>query len=112
MNAQKVCCTQYKKDSNSIMGGEGSMASAILSLKQNRALLKKRPIRELKDLIYQKSGKSELEFKKISPQELEKIKDEIRKEAQVHARNQVILYVLSAILTGAIIYLIYLLFSA
>lgn len=93
------------------MGGEGSMASAILTLKQNRALLKKRNVRELKHLLYQKSGKTELEFKKVSSQELAKIKGEIRKEARVNARIEIIIYLISFVLVGVIFYLIYLLFS-
>lgn len=92
------------------MGGEGSMASAILSLKQNRSLLKKRSVRDLKDLLYNKAGKTELEFKKVSPHEFARIKDEIRKEAKVNARNEVIIYLVSFVLVGAIFYLIYLLF--
>lgn len=94
------------------MGGEGSMSSAILSLKQNRALLKKRNVRELKNLLREKSGKTKLEFKKVTAEELEKIKNEIRKEARIHARNQIILYLVSFFCTIIIIYLIYLLFSA
>ena len=42
------------------MGGEGSMLSAIVNLKNNRALLKKRKIRDLKDILNEVSGKTEL----------------------------------------------------
>tara|TARA_R110002074_G_scaffold167299_3_gene328401 strand:+ start:80083 stop:80367 length:285 start_codon:yes stop_codon:yes gene_type:complete len=94
------------------MGGEGSMASAILSLKGNRSLLKKRKFRDLKDLLYEKSGSTELEFKKVSPSELAKIKDRIRKEAKSTARREILLYLLSFILTGITIYLIYRFFSS
>lgn len=93
------------------MGGEGSMASAIVSLKQNRALLKKRNIRNLKDLLYQKSGKTELEFKKVSAIELARIKDEIRKEARINARNEIILYLVSLVLVALFIFFIVQLFS-
>ena len=93
------------------MGGEGSMASAILSLKQNRLLLKKRNVKNLRDLLYEKAGKTELEFKKISSQELAKIKDEIRREAKVNARNEILIYLVSFVLIGVIFYLFYLLFS-
>ncbi len=93
------------------MGGEGSMASAILSLKQNRALLKKRNVRGLKELLYEKSGKTELEFKKISTQELARIKNEIRQEARANARKEILVYLISFVLVGVIIYLLYLLFS-
>lgn len=94
------------------MGGEGSMASAILSLKQNRALLKKRNVRELKDLLYEKSGKTELEFKNVSSKEMAQIKEEIRKEARITARKEVLIYLISLVTVAAIIYLIYLLFSS
>lgn len=94
------------------MGGEGAMASATQSLKQNRALIKKRNIRELKDLLYEKSGKTELEFKKVDAQELEKIKIAIRKEAEASARKQAIAYAISFIVSGGIaFYLSYLVFG-
>ncbi|MHA7831293.1 MAG: hypothetical protein ACX93O_09335 [Flagellimonas sp.] len=95
------------------MGGEGSMASAILSLKQNRSLLKKRNIRELKDLIYEKSGKTDLAFKETSSQELARIKEEIRMEAKINARKEVILYSIAFVLAvGLVAYLSFLFFSA
>ncbi|MBW8201871.1 hypothetical protein [Flagellimonas abyssi] len=95
------------------MGGEGSMASAILSLKQNRSLLKKRNIRELKDLIYEKSDKTDLAFKEISPEELARIKEEIRMEAKLIARNEAILYsIVFVFALGLVAYLSYLFFSA
>lgn len=95
------------------MGGEGSMASAILSLKQNRALLKKRNIRELKDLLREKSGKTELEFKKVSTAELAKMKEKIRKEAKKNAQKEIILFlILFAITAAIVVYLIDLAYSA
>ncbi len=94
------------------MGGEGSMASAILSLKQNRSLLKKRSIRELKDVLLEKSGKTELEFKKVSVEELAHLKKEIRKEAKTRARKEVMVFAISFVLSATLIcYLTYLLFS-
>ena len=45
------------------MGGEGSMSSAIVSLKNNRYILRKRKFKNVKDLIIAKSGKSKLEEK-------------------------------------------------
>ncbi|NHF61349.1 hypothetical protein FK220_018490 [Flavobacteriaceae bacterium TP-CH-4] len=92
------------------MGGEGSMASAILSLKQNRALLKKRSIRELKDVLREKSGKTELEFKKVDAKDLARLKKEIRKEARTNARNELFFYAISFFGVGILFYLIYLLF--
>jgi len=93
------------------MGGEGSMASAILSLKQNRALLKRRNIRELKDLLYEKSGKTELEFKKVSPKELALIKEKIRKQARKAARHEIIIYFISFALMLLVLLGVYFLFS-
>ena len=60
------------------MGGEGSMSSAITSLRNNRSLLKKRKFKDAKGLIINKSGKTELEFKSVTPEELERIKNQIR----------------------------------
>ncbi|MEM7485220.1 MAG: hypothetical protein AAF348_08425 [Bacteroidota bacterium] len=95
------------------MGGEGSMASAILSLKQNRGLVRKRNIRELKDILYEKSGKTELEFKKVDAEELAKIKEKIRREAKINARNNIIRYAIAFVLSvGIFSYLSYLFFSA
>ena len=80
------------------MGGEGSMSSAIITLRQNRAMLKRRNIRELKDLYLKTSGKTELEFKEISPLELFRIKKEIRRRARQDARRTILIYVLSFVL--------------
>ncbi|WP_273567059.1 hypothetical protein [Maribacter halichondriae] len=92
------------------MGGEGSMASAIVSLRQNRALLKRRNIKELKDLFYEQSGKTELEFKKASPEELAIIKNKIRKRARKAASHEILLYLISFICLGSLVYLVYLFF--
>lgn len=89
------------------MGGEGSMSNAIVSLKQNRALLKRRKLRDIRDLIYVKSGKTELEFKKISAQELSVIKAAIRKEAKKAVRLEIAIYAISILLAFLIGYLIY-----
>lgn len=50
------------------MGVEGSMSSANLSLKQNRAFLKRNSFKGGTDLYLQNSGKTKLEFKKVSPE--------------------------------------------
>ena len=69
------------------MGGEGSMSNAIVSLKENRALLKKRKFMDIRMFIYETSGKTELEFKKISAEELNLIKVAIRKKAKNELMN-------------------------
>lgn len=89
------------------MGGEGSMASAILSLKQNRALLKKRKIKDIKELLYETSGKTELEFRKVSAIEMARIKAEIRKQAKKDRRVEFITYGVSALLVFVLIYFLY-----
>ncbi len=80
------------------MGGEGSMASAILSLKQNRALVKKRKVKDLKALLYEESGKTELEFKKVSPEKLAQIKTEIRRKAKEDKLKEALFYLISTII--------------
>ena len=75
------------------MGGEGSMSSAITSLRNNRSLLKKRKFKTAKDLLIHKSGKTELEFKKVSQEELHKIKNQIRNEAKRQNDNKSIFFV-------------------
>jgi len=51
------------------MGGEGSMSAANLSLKQNRTLLKRNSFKGGTNLYLQSSGKTKIEFKKVSPEE-------------------------------------------
>ena len=75
------------------MGGEGSVSSAITSLRNNRSLLKKRKFKTAKDLLIHKSGKTKLEFKKVSQEELQKIKNQIRNEAKRRNDNKSIVFV-------------------
>jgi len=89
------------------MGGEGSMSYAINSLKQNRALLRKRNIKELRDLLLENSGKTELAFKEISPEELAKIKDKIRAQAKKDARQNLLISIGCFIATLTILYFTY-----
>jgi hypothetical protein len=86
------------------MGGEGCMASANHSLKQNRALLRKRKYREVKNLYLKSSGKTELEFKKISPEQLAIIKRKIRIRHKERVRNEIIVSIILIILTCGIFY--------
>ena len=76
------------------MGGEGSMLHAIKSLKNNRALVKKRKSRSHSDLLLDGNSKTQVEFKKVSPQELERIKDEIRKEARRGRLKELVICIL------------------
>ncbi len=76
------------------MGGLGSTISAIVSIKNNRALIKKRKFKQVKDLLLQISGKTELEFKKVSPEELAKIKTHIRLEARKRTKLDIVITLL------------------
>jgi len=89
------------------MGGEGSMASAILSLKQNRALLKKRSLRDIKSLLQERSGKTELEFKTIPPEALALIKAQIRREAKKELRREILRYLISFLILWMLGYVLY-----
>ncbi|MFD2824467.1 hypothetical protein ACFS5M_12365 [Lacinutrix iliipiscaria] len=88
------------------MGGEGSMASANVSLKNNRALKRRRKFRKAKDLMISKSGKTKLEFIEVSHIELERIKEEIRINARKKNRLNIFLLILTIIIVPISIYLI------
>lgn len=76
------------------MGGEGSMLHALKSLKNNRALLKKRKSRSQNELLLDATGKTKVEFKEVEPEELERIKSEIRKEARKSKIRELIICIL------------------
>ena len=79
-------------------------ANAIL--KVNRALLKKRKVRKLKDLLTENSGKTKTNFKQVSPAELEKIKSKIRERAKGHVFKEVKLYLYSLIVLIFLIWVV------
>ena len=83
----------------------------MLVVKYNRALLKKRNVKELKDIIRKTSGKTELEFKKITAEEMALVKQRIREQHRKNVRQEIILYSLSGILTILIVIGLYLFFS-
>ncbi|WP_411029630.1 hypothetical protein [Spongiimicrobium sp. 3-5] len=89
------------------MGGEGSMASAILSLKQNRALLRKRSFKEVRDLYLQGSEKTKIDFKKVSPEELALIKQRIRRQHRKSVKQDIIITLVSIALSLGLIYFIF-----
>ncbi|MGC1515312.1 MAG: hypothetical protein WA810_07020 [Maribacter sp.] len=89
------------------MAGEGYMAHAILTLKQNRALLKKRNLKDFRTLLYEQAGKTELEFKEVSTLELHLIKSEIRRKAKKAFRIEILIYLISILLSLIFVYLIY-----
>jgi len=90
----------------------GSASQPMLVVKYNRALLKKRNIKELKDLVRKTSGKTELEFKQITPEEMAMVKQKIRHQHRKNIRQEVITYLISGVLTILMIYLLYLLFAS
>ena len=84
------------------------IAHAIKTQQDNRALLKKRKFKDIKKLVHKESGKTELEFKQVSPEEMAFIKKEIRKKAK-HARNvEIMTYaILSIMVLGFFYWLLY-----
>jgi len=76
------------------MGGEGSMAHAVVSSRENRKLLKRRKFKDTKALMKFHSGKTELEFKEVTPEELKRIKADIRLRAKKEAKRITLIYFL------------------
>jgi hypothetical protein len=70
----------------------GSAGQPMLVIKANRTLLKKRKFKDIKDLVIETSGKTELQFKQVSPEELALIKAKIRKEAKKAAEKEITIY--------------------
>jgi|GEM_PF-1267171 len=85
----------------------GSASQPMLVIKYNRALLKKRKFKDIKDLVLETSGKTELEFKKISPEEMAEIKVQIREEHHQNVRREISIYIVAAVLTFGIFYGLY-----
>lgn len=89
------------------MGGEGSMAYANQSLKQNRRQLRKRRFKDLKDLMKSHSKKTTLEFKEIAPEELARIKSEIRLRAKKEGKKTILIYAFAVIIALILSFFIY-----
>lgn len=89
------------------MGGEGSMSNANQSLKYNRGQLNRKTFKDLKDLMRSQSGKTVVEFEKISPEELFFIKEEIRRKAKKEQKKLVIAITISIIITSILVFLIF-----
>ena len=77
----------------------GSASQPMLVVKFNRAQLKKRKVSELKDLVRKTSGKTALEFKKITAEEMAEVKQKIREQHRKNVKQELILYLISGILT-------------
>ncbi|MEO0571517.1 MAG: hypothetical protein AAF039_07400 [Bacteroidota bacterium] len=85
----------------------GSASQPMLVVKYNRALLKKRNIKELKDLIRETSGKTALAFKEITPEEMAVVKEKIRLQHKQHVQQEIKLYVISGIVTLLLLFGLY-----
>ena len=70
---------------------------AIGVVRGNRSLLKKRKFKDIKTLLLEESGKTEVEFHKVSSIELAKIKTRIRKEAYRKTQKEIAIYGMIAI---------------
>jgi len=68
---------------------------AINVVKSNRSLLQRRKFKDVKNLFIKSSGKTVLEFKKVSTEELETIKASIRKQAKKDGQREITIYCLS-----------------
>ena len=84
------------------MGGSGTAASAIVSLRQNRALLKKRRDRKKPDYIG--SGRTRVAFKTVSPKKLAGIKARIRGRARAERLRERALAATALIMLGIAVY--------
>jgi hypothetical protein len=93
------------------MGGEGSMSSANQSLKYNRALLKRQKFKDIRNLYLQSSGKTKLEFKQVSPEELVLIKERIRIQHKKKVKREIIIFIFSIVVTIAFFYFMNWLFT-
>ncbi|UII79731.1 hypothetical protein [Flagellimonas sp. CMM7] len=80
------------------MGGEGSMASAISSLKQNRALLKKRKLRNREDFITKE--RTQLNLKKSTPFDMRRIREKIAIRKKKHKMISLLALLLTIVLFG------------
>ena len=75
------------------MGGGGSMGAANSRIKYNRSLVGKRNYKDVKKLILNTSGKTELEFKQLNSIELSKIKEQIRLKAYKKKQKNTLLLI-------------------
>lgn len=93
------------------MGGEGSMSSANQSLKYNRGLLKRQKFKDIRNLYLQSSGKTKLEFKQVSPEELVLIKERIRTQHKKKVKREMIIFIFSIVVTITFFYFMNWLFT-
>ncbi|NJB69718.1 hypothetical protein GGR42_000180 [Saonia flava] len=90
------------------MGGEGSMSHAITSLRENRALLRKRrTFKEIREYYANLSGKTRLDFKNVSPEELLIIRNKIIEKAKKDKKKEILISIVALGLVSLFIYLVY-----
>lgn len=65
---------------------------AISVIRSNRSLLKRTKFKDVKNIIIETSGKTELELKQVSKEELTSIKEKIRKRARKTIKIEIALY--------------------
>lgn len=80
------------------MGGEGSMLTAIKTLKANRNLLAKR--KSLKEMGLGNSGETKLKFKKLTKSQMDIVMDTLKKQHQEDIKMRVLRYLLAFLCTG------------
>ncbi len=77
------------------------MLHAIKSLKANRALLKQKRSKDFKSYIG--DGKTKVQFKKVSEEELAKIKENIRLEARISRNKEILLVIVILLVMGVLL---------
>ncbi len=86
------------------MSGAGFASHASNVLKGNRVLLKRRKYKDIKELVYETAGKTQVEFKHISSEELQRIKQTIREQHRLQVRFELQLYGLCLLLAIGLVY--------
>lgn len=86
------------------------MVDSVNVIRHNRSLLKKPKFKDIKRLVIEVSGKTELEFKQVSAKELACSKKSIRNEAKKTKQREIAIYGTCALilLLPVIFFLIYL----
>jgi len=86
------------------MSGAGHMLHTIKTLKQNRALLKNKRAMNKKGKASNSYSETKLEFKKVSPAELAKLKEEIRARARKSRIREIVIMGISFLIVIVLLY--------
>ena len=77
-------------------------------VKANRALLKKRnTFKKVKEMFLDTAEVTELEFKEVSPEKLEQIKNEIRRKAKEAAWRETGIFILCSVVVMYSLYWVF-----